>query len=71
MSNELATAVSRKLDLPEHGVVINTQFHDGANYFVIWSLHKGRVESTRLLISVTDEKRLTAHAVGFVNNLAK
>lgn len=68
-ATDLATVVSRRMKLNDHGVSIVVRVYQGAKYFVILRTHEGRPEELRLLIGITDENRLMACATSFVANL--
>ncbi|QMP19217.1 hypothetical protein [Pseudomonas phage Persinger] len=69
MSQQVADAVAKKVNASAYGVAITVQRSVEGSFYVIWKQTNSGMKSHKLLIEATDEDRLEAHAMGFIEQM--
>lgn len=69
MSQQVADAVAKKTNASTYGVAITVQRSVEGSFYVIWKQTNSGMKSHKLLIELTDEARLEAHARGFIEQM--
>lgn len=68
-AREIAHRVSDATKAPDAGVVVGVQEDNTGTRYVLWSIGtNGRITDHILDVAFTNEERLTAHAIGFIDN---